>query len=258
MRFGCCVTPALIGIAGDAGYDFVELPADTICPERPEAEFRRVQEELSGASIGMEAWSQFPSPEIRICGPDADWPRLARYANTALRRIAALGGSVVTLNSCESWAIPEGFDHAEARDQILEFLRICIAAARGHGLILGLEPSGAGESDLIESLPQAMELARLTKAPEVGVVPNSSRLRPESESAFDVTDAGLWLAHVHIAAADLSPEGASGDSARELAEALRLADYDGRIAIQGDWSEPDRQLRESLELARSLWADPQG
>ena len=255
MRFGCCVTPALIEAAGDAGYDFIELPAATICPERPEAEFRRVQEELSGASIGLEVWGQFPSPEVRICGPDADWPRLARYANTALRRIAALGGSAVTLNSCESWAIPEGFDHAEARDQILEFLRICTASARGHGLILGLEPSGAGESSPIGSLPQAVELARLANAPEVGVVPNWSRLRSEGESAFDVTDAGLWLAHVHISAPDLAPEGPGGDSARELAEALRLADYDGRIAIQGDWSEPDRQLRESLELARSLWAD---
>ncbi len=255
MRFGCCVTAALIGVAEDAGYDFVELPTDTICPERPEAEFHRVREELSGASIGLEAWSRFPSPEIRICGPTADWPRSARYANTALRRIAALGGSVITLNSCESWSIPEGFDHAEARDQMLEFLRICIAAARGHGLILGLEPSGAGESDPIGSLPQAVELARLAGAPEVGVVPNSSRLRTESQSAFDVTDAGLWLAHVHISAADLAPESPGGASARDLAEALRLADYDGRIAIQGDWSEPDRQLRESLELARRLWTD---
>ena len=255
MRFGCCVTPALIRVAGDAGCDFVELPADTVCPERPEAEFRRVQEELSGASIGLEVWSRFPSPEIRICGPSAEWPRLARYANTALRRIAALGGSVVALNSCESWAIPEGFDQAEARAQMLEFVRMCTAAARGHGLILGLEPSGAGASDPVGSLPQAVELARLANAPEVGVVPNSSRLRAEGESAFDVTDAGLWLAHVHIAAADLAPAGTPGDSARELAEALRLADYDGRIAIQGDWSDPERQLRESLELARSLWAD---
>jgi D-psicose/D-tagatose/L-ribulose 3-epimerase len=256
MRFGCCVEPALIEAAADAGYDFVELPADTICPERPEAEFHRVQEELSGASIGLDAWDRFPSPEVRICGPSVDWPRLARYVNTALRRIAALGGSVIALKSRECRAIPQGFDLGEARAQVLDFLRMCCAAARAHGMILGIEPGAGEQPDVAASLAEAVELARLVGAPEVGVLPNWSDLRSGDQSAFDVTDAGLWLAHVHIAAADLKPERPGSDSARDLAEALRLADYDGRVAIQGDWSEPDRQLRESLELARHLWADP--
>jgi hypothetical protein len=123
-------------------------------------------------------------------------------------------------------------------------------------MILGIEPVAREQPDVAASLAEAVELARLVGAPEVGVLPNWSDLRSEGQSAFDVTDAGLWLAHVHIAAADLKPEGPDSDSARDLAEALRLADYDGRIAIQGDWSEPNRQLRESLELARHLWADP--
>ena len=256
MRFGCCVEPALIEAAADAGFDFVELPTDTVCPERPDAEFDRVQEQLASASIGLDAWDRFPSSEVRICGPSVDWPRLARYVHTALRRIAALGGSVIALDSRECRAIPQGSDLGEARAQMLDFLRMCCAAARTHGIIVGIEPGAGMEPDVAASLPEAVELARLVGAPEVGVLPNWSGRRSAHQSAFDVTDAGLWLAHVHIAAADLQPEGPGSNSARDLAEALRLADYDGRISIQGEWSEPDRQLRESLELARHLWADP--
>jgi len=150
----------LIEAAADAGYDFVELPVETVQPERPEAEFHRVQEGLAGAPIRLDAWNCFPSAELKVCGPSLDWPRLARYVNTSLRRIAALGGSVVAFNSGASRSIPEDFDPGEARAQVSDFLRLCSATARAHALILGIEPLVLGQSNLINSLPEAVEFAR--------------------------------------------------------------------------------------------------
>ena len=253
MRFGCSVGPELIEAAAEAGYDYVELPVETVQPETPEAEFQRVQEGLAGAAAKPEAWNHFPSAELRVCGPSLDWPRLARYASTALRRIAALGGSVVVFDSGGSRSIPEDFDARKARAQISDFLRLCAAMIHTHGLILGIKPLDAGQSSLINSLPEAVGFARLAGAREVGVLADCGQLAAGSHSPFDVTDAGLWLAHAHIGAADLRPGAQAGDLTRDFLEALRLADYDGRISVEGDWTDPDRELRSSLETLRQLW-----
>ncbi|UCC68312.1 MAG: sugar phosphate isomerase/epimerase [Armatimonadota bacterium] len=253
MRFGCSVGPELIEAAAEAEYDYVELPVETVQPERPEAEFRRVQEDFAGASVRPEAWNCFPSAELKVCGSSLDWPRLARYVNTALRRVAALGGSVVVFDCSGSRSIPEDFEPRGARAQISDFLRLCAATIHTHGLILGIKPLDAAQSSLISSLPEAVAFARLAGAREVGVLADCGQLAAGSHSPFDVTDAGLWLAHAHIGVANLSPEAQARDLTHDFVEALRLADYDGRISVEGDWTDPDRELKTSLEVLRQLW-----
>ena len=253
MRFGCCVGVELIGAAADAGYDFVELPAAAVEPEKPEAEIAQVQERLAGAAIKPEVWDSLLPAELKVCGPSVEWPRVARYVNTALRRIAAAGGSVIAFDCGEVCSIPDDFDREEARGQMSDFLRVVGVVGRTHGMIVGIEPVSTGRSDLVNSLPQATEVARLLDMPEVGVLPNCAQMKSEDQSPLDVVDAAAWLAHVHMSAADLEAGGGASEWTRDFIEALRLADYDGRISVEHDWAEPERELRSALESLRDLW-----
>ena len=250
MRFGCCVSAELMEAAADVGYDFAELPVAVLCPEKPESEFLPVQQRLHAAGIKPEVWNLDLPIELNICGPSVDWPRVARYVTTALRRAAAVGGSVVAFPCGACSKIPKSFKRADALAQLTDFLRVCGTLARKHALIVGVEPLSAECSDLINSVPQAMDLARRTDMPEVGVLPNCFHMAIEAHSFLDVVDAAAWLAHVHIAAADLDPEPVGRGTAREFLEALRMAEYDGRIAVQGDWTVPHEDMGRALESLR--------
>jgi len=249
VRFGCCVTPVLIETAAAAGYDYVELPFASVMPERPEPEFEPARRALRSAPLRPEAWRLLLPPDLRVIGPNVDWPRVARYVYTALGRIADVGGTVICFGCAEERRVPKGFSVEEARDQIVEFLRVCGASARTRGLVVAVEPLSARSCDVINSLPEAVGLAKAVNMPEIGVLPDAHEMALDGHSPLDVVDAAAWLAHVHVPGDDGLP--VSGEWTREFAHALRMADYDWRISIEADWRDPKMELPAALEFARS-------
>lgn len=245
MRLGCCVGPDQIAAAADAGFDFVELPIAAVLPEKPESEFRPFRDALSAAPIKPEVWRSFLPAELKVTGASVDWPRLARYTNTALRRIAQVGGAVLTFGSAAARRVPEGFTRNESLGQVTDLLRVCGAAARANALLVAIEPLSAARCNLLNSLPEAVSLARHLNLPEVGIAPSLHDMLADGHSAFDLVDASEWISHVHVSAYDLLPPSSEERPLRDFAEALAVADYDGRISAQLDES-PTRQ---DLELA---------
>jgi hypothetical protein len=248
MRFGCCTNLDFVEAAAEAGFDFVELAAAELCPERPESEFERTRDRLRAASAKPEVWDLCLPAGARVCGPTVDWPRVSRFVNTAIRRMVAVRGAVVALMCGQCCEIPDGFPEADARMQLSDFLRVCAAVARAQGLIVGLEPGHRERRQLIESLPEAMALVQELDMPELGVLPNCREMTEGDHSLFDVADAGAWLAHVHVSMDDLE-EGPNGHF-RDFVQALTLAEYGGRISVQGDWQDAGdlAQARRLLRL----------
>ena len=256
MRFGCCVTSDLIDIAADAGYDYVEAPVATLLPEMPDESFRGAQARLAGSPLPLEVWNELLPQDLKVCGPSVDWPRAARYVNTAVRRAASAGGSVLVFACGPARSIPPDFDVEDALGQLTDFLRVCCAVGRGRGVIVGVEALSAACTNLINSIPEAMELARSVAAPEVGVLPSCHHMGSQCQSALDVVDAAEWLAHAHISVHDLAAAEEGRSFPGEFVQALKRADYDGRVSVEGPWTEPVRQLPQSLAALRHLCNDP--
>lgn len=255
MRFGCCVGPEQVQLAAEAGYDYVELPISAVLPERPEADFRPVRDRLLAAPLKAEAWRFHLPGDLKIAGPSVDWPRVARYAYTAVRRAAEAGGAVLAFCSGRAREVPADFPAEEALHQLSEFLRVCGAAAHSHGMIVGIEPLRFDHSNIINSLPEAVALARRVDMPEVGVLPNAACMIAEGHSPLDVVDAAEWLAHVHVSAARPA-SGVQEAELRELAHALALADYDWRISVTDGWNDPRVEIGPALQRLRRLFEEP--
>ena len=246
MRFGCCVSLEQLEAAAGAGYDYAELPVEAVLPEKPEGAFAPVRDRLLASPVKPEAWRLHLPEDLWITGPEVDWPRLARYAYTALRRAAAVGGAVVGFCSGPSRRVPDGFPEAEAVQQAAEFLRICGVVARGQGMTVGIEPLSPGSSNFVNSLPEAVALARRVGLPEVGVLPNITHMLSEGQSLLDMVDASEWLAHVHVSSdcvASLRDE----ETVRDLVSAMRMSDYDWRMSVTGRWEGERQELQASRE-----------
>jgi len=257
MRYGCCVGLEGMDAAADAGFDFVELPISVLLPEKPEADFTPVRDRLLASRIKPEAWRFDLPAEVKVTGAAVDWPRLARYAYTALRRAAEVGGAVAGFCSGPSRHVPKGFPGDEAMRQLSEFLRICGAAARSQGVMVAIEPLGAEYCNIVNSLPEAVSLARQVNMSEVGVLPNISHMIAEGQSLLDMVDAAAWLAHVHICA-DLVSSPQEETVVAELVGALRMADYDWRISITDQRKDRASDLRPFLESLRGWFEAKNG
>jgi len=254
MRFGCCVSPDLASAAARAGYDFVELPVAVVAPERPEAEFAVVRRALLAGPLRPEAWRLFLPADLKVSGPNVDWARLSRYVYTALRRVAEVGGAVVCFGSGASRQVPAGFPVSEAREQLAEALRVCGMVAHSLGLVIAIEPLSPRHCNIINSVPEAVALARSVNMPEVGVLPDAYHMARDDQCPFDVVDAAQWLAHVHVP--DVSAAEPVGRQwIEDFVEALRLADYDWRVSVECEWSQPEVQLGIALLSLRRCFEE---
>lgn len=254
MRFGCCVGPELVAAAAEAGYQFVELPVAVVQPERPEAEFAPVRKLLLAGPLRPEGWHLLLPADLKVTGPSVDWPRVSRYLYTALRRISAVGGAVVTFGSGGARHVPEGFPREEAWQQLVETLRVAGTVARGCGLMIAIEPLSAADCNIITSLPEAVGLARAVDMPEVGVVPDAYHMARDGHSPFDVVDAAEWLAHVHMPPVAATAPGEVGWM-REFARALGWAGYDWRVSIESHWSQEGAEIGRALASLRHCFEE---
>ncbi len=88
MKFGCCTSPDNIAIVKKAGYDYVELPVNSVKPEAEEKEFLEVRKQVQQFDFKPEVFNSFIPAHLKIVGPSIDSTRIYNYVRIALKRLA--------------------------------------------------------------------------------------------------------------------------------------------------------------------------
>lgn len=252
MRIGCCAGLDKIDVVQEAGYDYIEPPVGTVLPERPESEFEAVLAAMAGYTIRPEAWNCLVPGDIKLTGPSVDLYRIERYLRTAFSRIAKLGGEVVVFGSGGARNIPEGFDVTMARGQILEFIALCGAVAGEHSLTIAIEPLNRKESNVINSVAEAVEFAEMAARPEVKALADLYHIDEEHEPLSHVARAGSYLAHCHTADTGRYAPGSGAYDHVGFFRAMKEAGYDKRVSIECGWNDFDSELKPTLHFLRSV------
>lgn len=253
MRFGYCAGPAAIPAVEAVGYDYIELPTVAVLPESPEDDFKPVRKELLAHNIRPEAWNILLPRHIKVTGPDADIYRVQRYLRTAFARIASVGGEVIVFGSGGARSVPEGFPVETARKQILEFLIHCQEVAAEHDIMVAIEPLSKKESNIINTVEEALEFADALNAPNVRVLADLYHMNEEGEPFSSIETVGLHLAHVHTADTGREHPGTGSYDHAAFFKALKVLDYDGRISVECKCDEFASQASLSLAFLRDTW-----
>ena len=253
MRFGYCAGPAAIPAVKAMGYDYVELPAVAVLPESPEDDFKPVRKELLAHDIRPETWNILLPRHIKVTGPDADIYRVQRYLRTSFARIASVGGEIIVFGSGGARSVPEGFPMETARKQMLEFLIHCQEVAAEHDITVVIEPLSKKESNIINTVKEALEFADALNAPNVRVLADLYHMNEEGEPLSSITTAGLQLAHVHTADTGREHPGTGSYDHAAFFKALKDLDYDERISIECKSDHFTSLAGQSLDFLRSTW-----
>jgi sugar phosphate isomerase/epimerase len=253
VRIGCCVGLDKIDVVEKAGYDYIEPGVGAVMPERPESEFENVLRLLEGRKIGPEVWNSLMPGNMKLTGPNVDFYRIERYLRTVFSRIAKMGGKVVVFASGGARNIPDDFDVAKARVQILEFIALCGAVAGQHSLTIAIGSLTRRESNVINTVAEAVEFAETVARPEVKVLADLYYIYEELEPISHVAEAGSYLGHCHTADTGRYAPGSGAYDHVGFFRAMKEAGYDGRVSVECRWNNFENELTPALQFLQGIW-----
>lgn len=282
MRFGCCVAlasfvpptsgagsikagsryeaqtaavPAALRAMEEAGCDFAEFGVGMVGPELPEESFNLFRSALDGAALKAECFNSFIAPHVKLTGENRDWNRIEQYVATAAERVAAVGGETIVFGSGGARNIPDRFPREEAEAQLEEFLHMCADKAGAAGIQIAIEPLNRRESNILNSVEEADEMAKRVNRPEIAVLADFYHLMEEREPFEAIENCGNRLIHVHVADTGRLYPGSGRYDYPRFYEALYEAGYDRRISVECNWNDFAAETKPAIAFLRESHAD---
>jgi len=224
-----------IRIVEEAGCDFLEFGVSLVTPEQPEYVFERLRATLKGTSLVAESFSSYVPPDIPLVGDARDWKRIENYVAVSARRVAALGGKIIGFGSGKARSIPDGISRETAGAHVVEFLLLAAEHAKANGVRIAIEPLNRSESNILNSIAEAVALAERVNRPEISDLADFYHLEVEQEPFEHITQAGKHLILVHVADTGRLYPGSGSYDYPGFWRAVRDAGYDSRVTIECNW-----------------------
>lgn len=253
--FGDVDPIANVELLAGLGFDYIE-PALSKLAARTDSELAAARARVHASGIAVEAMNWFlPGDDIKVTGPDVDEARVLAYVERALGIAQSFGAKVIVFGSPAARSFPDGFPRERANEQLVSFLRLCdsVIERNGHDLVIALEALRRPETNLVNSLAEALSVARAVNRKHVRLVCDFYHLAFENEDPEVLVAARDWIVHLQIADPRERgfPRTFDGEPRYQRFFAmLRHIDYRGRISIEANSADLATDARRALALLR--------
>jgi sugar phosphate isomerase/epimerase len=173
-----------------------------------------------------------------------------------ISRAARTGTTVLVFGSAGARNVPDGFDRAKAREQILAFDRMSAEVAGKHGVTIVAEHLNRGESNIVNSVSEAMDYVRAVNHPNFQCLVDSYHFWLENEPLENLRDAMPWIRHVHLADKDgrVAPGESKKSDYRPFFRVLKDANYAGLISVEAPpFTNFESDGARVLEFIKTQW-----
>jgi sugar phosphate isomerase/epimerase len=236
------------------GYAYWEpAVSSALVPLEGEESYESQREKLLSVELPVYAFNAFVPSQVRLVGDDVQWEQVELYVERAVERGAEVGGKIIVFGSGGARAVPEGYSRERAQKQLIQFLRLCAAKAQEHDLIIAIEPLNRSETNIINSYPEAVQLAQKVDREQIQVLADIYHFMMEDEPLKHIQEAPEWLVHVHLADSGRRYPGSGSYPLQELFDLLREVGYEGQASIECRWGEDfSQEATQALHFLQSL------
>jgi len=149
---------------------------------------------------------------------------------------AAMGGRVLVHGSPKQRSVPAGEQHGVALERATECLARAARSAEAAGVTYCIEPLARAETDLVNTVAEAVQLVDAIGSPALRTMIDCSAAgQTESESVPQLIER-WWpsgkLAHVQVNDPDRRGPGQGAMAFAPILHALRAVGYDGVLAVE--------------------------
>jgi sugar phosphate isomerase/epimerase len=241
MRFGICTTLDNALSAKHSGWDYLEASAQQVLNAMLKDE-QWSDEQTKELDLPIRAANLLIPAGLKVTGPKAVPQALRVYMERMTRRAKQVGITTLVFDSGASRAVPDGFDRDFAKRQLIDFGKLCgeLAAKVGGGVTVVLEPLNRRECNLINTIPQAMEIVRAVNHPNFQCMLDTFHFWHENEPLENLSAAVKWIKHVHVADKDgrAAPGETGNSSYQPIFAELRKLDYRGTVSVNAPSLQP--------------------
>ncbi|MBZ4666394.1 sugar phosphate isomerase/epimerase family protein [Mahella sp.] len=237
------------------GYDFAELGVGTVA-NLSDDDFERVKDVIAAADTKVYAFNSFIPGSIPLTGPDVSVEQIEQYLSKAIMRVSDIGASYIVFGSGAARKVPEGFPVERAIEQLLDFLRLCERYAARYGVTIAIEPLNKGETNIINSVAEGLDLAMRADQPHVKLLVDLYHMLVEHEPFDIIPKAAKYLVHVHIANEQRRYPGYSAEDDEDFMpffKALKESGYDGGISMECRFDDFMEDSARSLLYVKQMW-----
>jgi sugar phosphate isomerase/epimerase len=255
VRIGYCGGINEIDAAQKAGFDYMELRTVEFMA-LPDAEFDGLCEKMKTAGFPVLAAYQFLPGDMKLTGPNVNKEQEMIYVRKALDRISKIGALTVVFGSGTARRYPDGFSKEEAFRQLVDFCKRIAPEARARHIIIGIEPLRHEESNIINSMAEAMQLIEAVGDPNIQINFDYYHLEMEKEDPAIILKAAGHIAHVHMANPinRVFPLRWDEYNYGPVFENLRKIGYDKEIGIEGATKDFAGEAPRAIAFLRSAMA----
>ena len=255
VRIGYCGGISDIDAVRAAGFDYIELRTAEIA-NLSDADYNRLVERMKANGFPVPTAYQFILGKMKITGPDINKDEQMAYFREALDRVAKLGARTVVVGSGTARQYPEGFSNEEAFRQLVDFFKRLAPEARGRNIVIAIEPLRRGESNIINSMGEGLQLVEAVGDPNIQLNLDFYHLESEKEDPAIILKAASHIAHVHMAnpTGRVFPLKWDEYNYAPFFENLRKIGYDKEISVEASTKDFPNEAPSALAFLRNAMA----
>jgi D-psicose/D-tagatose/L-ribulose 3-epimerase len=147
----------------------------------------------------------------------------------------------------------ENFPQEKAMEQITHFLHKACEVGERFGLKIAIEHLNRDETNTINRVSDALQLAEQVGKENLGVIVDIYHLLKEKEGWEVMERAGKRLFHIHISDPQRNPPIGKEDILGEFLSFLKKIGYENRISIESRWQNIEEELPKAIENLKTIW-----
>ncbi len=220
------------------GYRYlVESVGKLISPRTvTDEQFQANVLKIKNLRVPMYAFNIFIPGELKIVGPEVNESAVLTYVDKVFQRCKAAGVSRIIWGSGGSRRVPDGFDHAKAKEQFISIAKKIAAKASQYNITLALENLNSTETNFITTVEEALDIVKKVDHKNLRLCVDIYHMLKEGESPSSILKAKGYVIYCEVAEKEgRTPPGVQGDDFRPYFTALKQVGYNDKIMIECRW-----------------------
>lgn len=251
---GVCATMDKVPLVHKHGYTFIQpTVAEILQPQKPDSLYDGPINNID-FPLDMVVCNVFIPGSIKTTGPDVNEQKIIAYATRVFERAEKLNIRLIVFGSGASRMIPDGFDKNVARKQFVDISRKLAVLAAQYDIVLSLESQNKEECNFINTLQEAILIAKKVDHPNFRVTVDTYHMMRENEPADHIIDGGKYIYHCDIGEKETrSAPGVKGDNFVPYFRAFQQIGYKGMIALECRFTDLETELPLAKETIAKQW-----
>jgi sugar phosphate isomerase/epimerase len=254
MKIGFAAPIEMADSLAEAGYDFIE-PLIAGFGMTDAASLEAAKQLVSRACLPTLSFGQFFTPDVRLVGPESDASSVKSYLGRVAELMAYANADVAVMGSASARNVPDDFERTQAEDQLLEAYSWAAEAFHGSGTTIAIEPQNRNETNIINSLPEAVSFAQRVNRPELRVAADSYHMDEEQEPLQHLSTFAEWIVHVQLADTGRGRPGSGSFDYGTFFGHLKQSRYPGHLSIEIPDKPAVPELRDSYQFLQRCWQE---